>query len=84
MLQIIQGDIIKEISQVKDILKNQVISSVLWEKSILTMINNGVDTFIEIGPGKTLCGFVKKINKDVRTFNVEDIDSLNNTIGSLN
>jgi [acyl-carrier-protein] S-malonyltransferase len=42
-----------------------------------------VDTFVEIGPGKTLCGFIKKINKDVRALNVEDIDSLNNTLKEL-
>ena len=43
----------------------------------------GVDTFIEVGPGKALSGFVKKINKDVFVYNVEDIKSLNETVESL-
>jgi [acyl-carrier-protein] S-malonyltransferase len=42
-----------------------------------------VDTFIEIGPGKTLSGFIKKISKEVRTLNVEDMDSLNKTLQEL-
>jgi len=67
-------------SLVKDILIKQVFSPVRWEESVREMINNGVDTFIEIGPGKVLSGFVKKISKDVAVFNVENIDSLNETL----
>ena len=47
--------------EIKEMLKRQVSSSVLWIQSVENMINNGVDTFIEIGPGKTLTGFIKKI-----------------------
>ena len=43
----------------------------------------GIDVFIEVGPGKSLSGFVKKINKDAKVFNVEDIASLENTIKNL-
>jgi len=68
---------------VPDLLVRQVSSPVLWEKSVRKMIDNGVDTFIEIGPGKVLSGFVKKINKEVKTLNVEDISSLNKTIEDL-
>ena len=55
-----------------------------WEASIRQMIANGVDTFIEIGPGKTLSGFVKKIDRSVKILNVEDMDSLQKTLAALN
>lgn len=62
---------------VKELLVKQVSSSVRWQQSVEAMIADGVDTFIEIGPGKTLAGFMRKINKSVKTLNVEkweDID----------
>ncbi len=71
---------IKDESMVKDLLIKQVSSPVLWEDSVRNMIKNGVDTFIEIGPGKVLTGFVKRINRDVKVFNVENIESLNETL----
>ena len=55
----------------------------LFEDSIIKMIQDGVDTFVEIGPGKTLCGFIKKVSKDVTTLNVEDMESLDNTLSKL-
>jgi len=73
----VTGDYIKNKDEVKNLLIKQVSNSVLWEDSIKRMIDDGVDTFIEIGPGKVLTGFVKKINKDVRILNIEDMDSLN-------
>lgn len=68
----------------KDILKNHIVSSVRFSDSINEMIEDGVDTFIEIGPGKTLTGFVKRINKDVTLFNINDKESLNNVVEVLN
>jgi [acyl-carrier-protein] S-malonyltransferase len=56
---------------------------VLFEASIRKMLENGVDTFVEIGPGKVLSGFVRKVSRDVRTLNVEDIESLNNILREL-
>ena len=47
------------------------------------MIDNGVDTFIEVGPGKALRGFVKKINKNMNLLNVEDVASLNVTVDTI-
>lgn len=61
---------------VKALLVKQLKSSVLWEKSINTMIDLGVDTFIEIGPGKTLAGLIKKINRKVNVYNVDTFDSI--------
>ena len=79
----VTGDFVKDISEVKDLLKKQVMSTVFWEDSIRTMIDFGVDTFVEIGPSKVLAGFVKKINRKVNILNVEDMDSLNKTIEKL-
>ncbi|OPZ85537.1 MAG: Malonyl CoA-acyl carrier protein transacylase [Firmicutes bacterium ADurb.Bin419] len=79
----VTAEYILDKSVVKDLLVRQVSSPVHFEESIRKMIDDGVDTFVEIGPGKTLIGFVKKINKDVKTLNVEDIDSLNNTLKEL-
>lgn len=77
------GDILESVENLKDILKNQVKNSVQWEKSINTMINEGVDTFIEVGPGKALSGFVKKINRSLKVYNVEDVASLNKVLEAL-
>ncbi len=72
---------------VKELLIKQVSNSVLWEDSVLKMLDDGVDIFIEIGPGKTLSQFIKKIlkkvDKDVDVYNVEDLESLNNVINKL-
>jgi len=70
-------------SEIKDLLARQVCSPVLWEDSIRLMLELGADTFIEIGPGKVLSGFMKKIDKDVRSFNVEDLASLEKTLEEI-
>ena len=61
---------------IKQELINQLCRSVQWQHSVEYMINDGVDTFIEIGPGKVLCGLIKRINKEVRTINICDIESI--------
>ena len=65
----------------KDLLVKQVSSSVLWEDSIEKLLNEGYDTFIEVGPGNTLKGFIKKISSkksaSVNIYNIDGIDSLN-------
>ncbi len=65
--------------EIPSLLERQVCSSVRWQQSVETMIADGVDTFIEIGPGKTLAGFIKKIDRDVKVINVgcvEDLESV--------
>lgn len=79
----VNGDYIKSKHDVKGNLKLQVMNSVLWEKIIRNMIKDGIDTFIEIGPGKVLCGFVKKIDRKLTVLNVEDMASLNKTVEFL-
>lgn len=73
----------KEDDDICELLKKHIRSSVLFDKTIRDMIDKGVDTFIEVGPGKALRGFIKKINKNVNTLNVEDMNSLNNTIDKI-
>lgn len=67
---------VTESDQVKNLLVKQVSSSVRWQQCVEQMINDGVDTFIEIGPGKTLTGFLKKINRNVKALHVEKTEDL--------
>jgi [acyl-carrier-protein] S-malonyltransferase len=62
-------------TEIKEKLIEQLYSPVLWEDSVKTMISLGVDTFIEIGPGKVLSGLIKKIDKTVKVFSVSDQES---------
>ena len=79
----VTGEVVESKEQIKPFLKNQVMSTVLFEKSIRTMMDMGVDTFVEIGPGKVLSGFVKKINRKALILNVQDLKSLESTIEKL-
>ena len=62
----VTAEFVRDEAMVKPLLKEQVSSSVRWQQSVETMIREGIDTFIEIGPGKTLAGFMKKINRTVK------------------
>ena len=74
-------------NEIKEMLKDQVSSSVLWIQSVENMIEQGVDTFVEIGPGKTLTGFIKKIakavDKEVTTYNVEKYEDVEAVVSAL-
>lgn len=75
----VTAEYVTDTKDIKELLKKQVSSSVKWQQSVERMIENGVDTFVEIGPNKTLASFVKKINKEVRVFNIEkweDVDTV--------
>lgn len=60
----------------KPLLEKQVSSSVKWQQTVERMIADGADLFIEIGPGKTLSGFMRKINRDVKVINIEKVEDL--------
>ena len=62
--------------EVRGLLRQQVYSPVKWQQSVEAMIAGGVDTFVEIGPGKTLSSFIRKISRDVKVFNVEKWEDL--------
>ncbi|HPW40912.1 MAG TPA: ACP S-malonyltransferase [Bacillota bacterium] len=79
----VNAQVIMNKYEIKRCLIEQVSSSVLWEDSIRRMIDLGVDTFIEVGPGRTLSAFVKKIDKSLYVHNVENIETLENTIVSI-
>lgn len=68
---------------IKELIVKQVCSPVLWEKIIKNMIEDGIDTFVEVGPGRVLSGFIKKISPEVSIYNVCDKESLENTIRSM-
>lgn len=67
---------VTDAESVKPLLEKQVSSSVRWQQSVEMMIADGVDTFIEIGPGKTLSGFMKKINRNVKVLNIEKTEDV--------
>jgi [acyl-carrier-protein] S-malonyltransferase len=79
----VTGDYVNEAGSIKELLKKQVMSSVLWENSVRKMLEDGVDTFVELGPGKVLSGFVKKIDRKVTVVNVEDMKSLEKALEIL-
>lgn len=75
----VTAEYVTDIAQTKALLAKQVASSVRWQQSVENMIADGVDTFVEIGPGRTLAGFMRKINRDVKVYNVgtwEDVDKV--------
>ncbi len=74
---------VTEAAPVKTLLKDQVSSSVCWQQTVEKMIADGVDTFIEIGPGKTLSGFMKKINRDVKCLNIDKLADLDKALEEL-
>ncbi len=67
-------------AEIKALLIRQAAAPVLWETSVRNMVANGVDTFVEVGPGKVLTGFTKKIAKGMPALNVEDPESLEKTL----
>lgn len=79
----VTADYVTNTDDVKGLLEKQVSSSVRWQQTIEKMIADGVDTFIEIGPGKTLTGFMRKISRDVKVFNVEKPEDLEKVVEGL-
>jgi [acyl-carrier-protein] S-malonyltransferase len=65
---------VTDAGEVKELLKKQVSSSVRWQQSVELMIAKGVDTFIEIGPGRTLSGFMKKIDRSKKVMNIAAVE----------
>lgn len=79
----VSGNPMNKATEIKENLIKQLYSPVLWEDSVVKMIDLGVDTFIEIGPGKVLSGLIKKINRTVKTYAVSDQESCQSVIEAL-
>ena len=75
----VTAEYVKDNKEIKALLGRQVASSVRWEQSIRKMIEEGTDIFVEIGPGKTLAGFMRKIDRNVKMYNIgawEDVEKV--------
>lgn len=79
----VTAEYVTDIKQTKELLEKQVYSSVCWEQSVRNMIDQGVDTFVEIGPGKTLTGFIRKIDKTVRMYNIQTVADMEQVLAQL-
>ena len=79
----VDADLTTLADEFREKMPKQIYSSVYWTQTIEKMIENGVDTFVEIGPGKVLAGLNKKINAEVTTYNIFDKESLDATVSSL-
>lgn len=76
----VTADFVTDETQIQDLLVRQVSSSVRWQQSVERLIEAGADEFVEIGPGHTLTGFMKKINRDVSVFHIEKPEDLENYV----
>lgn len=79
----LMADYVTDIKEIRFLLKMQISSPVKWQQSVEKMLENGVDTFVEIGPGKTLSSFVKKINREVKVLNVDKYEDLTRCVEEL-
>ena len=79
----VTADYVTDPSQVKELLKKQISSSVRWQQSVERMIADGVEAFIEIGPKKSLCGFMKRIDKTVTAYHVDKVTDLESVLSEL-
>lgn len=79
----VTAEYVTQASQVKELLVRQVSSSVKWQQCVEKMIADGVDTFVEIGPGKTLSGFMRKISRDVKMLNIQTVEDFEKAVKIL-
>lgn len=79
----VDAEVSSDADKVRDALTRQVSSPVKWLQSVETLVAQGVDTVVEVGAGKVLSGLVRQINRDVRCLNVENSESLRNTLNTL-
>jgi [acyl-carrier-protein] S-malonyltransferase len=83
MVNNVDAEIISTGNVARTGLIRQVSSSVRWTESVEKLMAEGVTTFIEVGPGKVLCGLVKSISKEVTLMNIENVASLEDSLAKL-
>ena len=76
----VTAEFVKDHQKIRSLLAKQISSPVKWQQSVEAMIAEGVDTFVEIGPGKTLAGFMRKINRNVKVYNVQTIEDIEKVV----
>lgn len=79
----VTGRYVTDVKETKELLSKQVASSVRWQDSVENMIEDGVDVFVEIGVGKTLSGFIRKVNKNVKTYSISTWKDMEKVISEL-
>ena len=79
----VTGEFVEDIHETEELLKQQVSSPVRWEQSIRKLIASGADIFVEIGPGKTLSGFMRKIDKTVKMFRISTMEEMYSVIAAI-
>ena len=79
----VTADYVTSTENIKELLARQVSSSVCWQQSVEKMIADGVDTFIEMGPGKTLSGFMRKISRNVTMYNIENMADFEKVVAAV-
>ena len=79
----VTAEYVTDIAKTKNLLARQVASSVRWQQSMELLIADGVDQFVEIGPGRTLAGFLRKIDREVNVYNVETWEDVDKVVNEL-
>ena len=79
----VDGEPIVSGEELKSRLTKQIYSSVMWTKTVENMIKSGIDTFIEVGPGKVLSGLNRKISKEIKIYNVSDVESIKSVANEI-
>lgn len=79
----VTGELIQDKAEIKPLLSRQISSPVKWQQSVENMILNGVDTFVEIGPGRTLNGFIRKINREVSVYSIQTVEDMEKVIQAV-
>ncbi len=79
----VEAELVKDDLRALDTLVRQVTGSVQWDQCMRLLIGQGIETFVEVGPGKVLCGLMRQIDRSKTCFNVGDEASLTKTVESL-